>query len=196
MQSKDYPGYDKIIDDLEPRDHRHAGRRAAPPGSARPTTSPNRSSDYVDRVGGFESASLQVNFNTVPYERCRALGAPLRRKGDAALRQALTLTRSRSMFALRQFAITTILRHILIYKVTRAPLPRPGITHMPRLLPATERRPSLVRLSKTDRVLGERAAEDVDVFFGETVDLAAAQRARRADRAGARSLSARAMLAA
>ena len=42
---------------------------------------------------------------------------------------------------------------------------------MPRLLPATERRPSLVLLSETDLALGEREAEDVDVLFGETVDL-------------------------
>ncbi len=42
---------------------------------------------------------------------------------------------------------------------------------MPHLLPATERRPSLVLLSETDRVLRERETEDVDVFFGETVDL-------------------------
>ena len=42
---------------------------------------------------------------------------------------------------------------------------------MPHLLPATERRPSLVLLSEIDLVLRERETEDVDVFFGETVDL-------------------------
>lgn len=42
---------------------------------------------------------------------------------------------------------------------------------MRHLFSATERRQSLDLLSETDLVLSERVAEDVDVLFGETIDL-------------------------
>jgi alkanesulfonate monooxygenase SsuD/methylene tetrahydromethanopterin reductase-like flavin-dependent oxidoreductase (luciferase family) len=67
MQSKDYPGYDKIIDALS-RETIDTQVKSGAAWIGTPDDIAKQIADYVDRVGGFESASLQVNFNTVPYE--------------------------------------------------------------------------------------------------------------------------------
>ena len=66
MQSKDYPGYDKMIDALS----RETIDSQVNSGSAwigTPDDIARQIEAFIERVGGFESASLQVNFNTLPY---------------------------------------------------------------------------------------------------------------------------------
>ncbi len=67
MSSADYPGYDKIIAALarETFDTQVAsgGAWVGTPGDI-----VEQAIAYHRKVGGFESASLQVNFNTIPYE--------------------------------------------------------------------------------------------------------------------------------
>jgi len=65
--SKDYPGYDKLIAQLDketPEGMMASG--AAWIGS--PETLIKQIRDYNEASGGFESASLQINYNTVSYE--------------------------------------------------------------------------------------------------------------------------------
>jgi alkanesulfonate monooxygenase SsuD/methylene tetrahydromethanopterin reductase-like flavin-dependent oxidoreductase (luciferase family) len=66
MKSADYPGYDKIIDKLS----RETIESQVKSGSAwigTPDDIIKAIEQYNEAVGGFESASLQVNFNMVPY---------------------------------------------------------------------------------------------------------------------------------
>ncbi|HMK67354.1 MAG TPA: LLM class flavin-dependent oxidoreductase [Stellaceae bacterium] len=71
MSSADYPGYDKIIEGLsrETFDTQLASGSAwvGPPGDI-----VEQAIEYHRKVGGFESASLQVNFNTLAYEDAAA----------------------------------------------------------------------------------------------------------------------------
>ncbi len=67
MQSKDYPGYDKIIDVLS-RETIDTQVKSGAAWIGTPDEIAAQIADYAERVGGFESASLQVNFNTIPYE--------------------------------------------------------------------------------------------------------------------------------
>lgn len=67
MQSKDYPGYDKIIDILS-RETIETQVKSGAAWIGTPDDIAKQIETYVERVGGFESASLQVNFNMVPYE--------------------------------------------------------------------------------------------------------------------------------
>ena len=65
--SKDYPGYDKIIAGLAKESFdSQVEKGAAWVGT--PEVVRQRIADYQDLTGGFEVASLQVNFNTVSYE--------------------------------------------------------------------------------------------------------------------------------
>ncbi|HEX3970873.1 MAG TPA: LLM class flavin-dependent oxidoreductase [Stellaceae bacterium] len=66
MQSKDYPGYDKIIDILS-RETIDTQVKSGAAWIGTPDDISKQIEDYFDRVGGFESASVQLNFNTVPY---------------------------------------------------------------------------------------------------------------------------------
>ena len=65
--STDYPGYDKIIAGLSKETFETQVAKGAAwvgdPAAIRQTIA-----DYYDRVGGFEIASLQVNFNTIAVE--------------------------------------------------------------------------------------------------------------------------------
>ena len=64
LSSKDYPGYDRIIAGLDAETFEtQVEKGAAWVGS--PDEIAAAIADYVGRVGVFESASLQVNFNTI-----------------------------------------------------------------------------------------------------------------------------------
>ncbi|MGQ0663280.1 MAG: LLM class flavin-dependent oxidoreductase [Pseudomonadota bacterium] len=65
--SKDYPGYDKIIEGLR---HETFETQVEKGGAwmGSPDDIAHQIADYSSRVGGFEIASLQVNFNTVPVD--------------------------------------------------------------------------------------------------------------------------------
>jgi alkanesulfonate monooxygenase SsuD/methylene tetrahydromethanopterin reductase-like flavin-dependent oxidoreductase (luciferase family) len=68
--SADYPGYDRIIAGLA----RETFETQVEKGAAwvgTPDDIADQIADYQRRVGGFESASLQVNFNTLPFEDAR-----------------------------------------------------------------------------------------------------------------------------
>ncbi len=67
MQSKDYPGYDKMIDALS-RETIDTQVKSGAAWIGTPDDIAKQIEGYIERVGGFESASLQVNFNTVPYD--------------------------------------------------------------------------------------------------------------------------------
>jgi alkanesulfonate monooxygenase SsuD/methylene tetrahydromethanopterin reductase-like flavin-dependent oxidoreductase (luciferase family) len=67
MQSKDYPGYDKIIAALS-RETIETQVKSGAAWIGTPDDIAKQIDDYVEKVGGFESASLQLNFNTIPYE--------------------------------------------------------------------------------------------------------------------------------
>jgi alkanesulfonate monooxygenase SsuD/methylene tetrahydromethanopterin reductase-like flavin-dependent oxidoreductase (luciferase family) len=67
MSSADYPGYDKIIDIMS----RETIETQVENGGAwigTPEDIAEQIAAYDKRAGGFESASLQVNFNTLSYE--------------------------------------------------------------------------------------------------------------------------------
>jgi alkanesulfonate monooxygenase SsuD/methylene tetrahydromethanopterin reductase-like flavin-dependent oxidoreductase (luciferase family) len=67
LSSKDYPGYDKIIAGLAAESFESQVQKgAAWIGSPEEIT--EHIAAYDNLVGGFEIASLQVNFNTVPVE--------------------------------------------------------------------------------------------------------------------------------
>lgn len=67
MSSKDYPGYDKIIAGLKKETFdTQVEKGAAWIGT--PASIREQIADYQDLTGGFEIASLQVNFNTVSYD--------------------------------------------------------------------------------------------------------------------------------
>ena len=67
MSSADYPGYDKIIASLgEETFETQTAKGAAWVGT--PDEISDTIADYQRMTGGFESASLQVNFNTVSLE--------------------------------------------------------------------------------------------------------------------------------
>jgi len=68
--SKDYPGYDKIVEMLR----RETLETQMASGSAlvgTPQMLRERFRDYIDRIGPFEVASLQVNFSDLPFETAR-----------------------------------------------------------------------------------------------------------------------------
>jgi len=67
MQSKDYPGYDKIIAGIS-RETIDSQVKSGAAWIGTPDDIAKQIEEYNERVGGFESASLQVNFNMVPYE--------------------------------------------------------------------------------------------------------------------------------
>lgn len=67
MKSQDYPGYDKIIDLLRAETiDTQVKSGAAWIGT--PDDIAKQIEEYHARVGGFESASLQLNFNTISYD--------------------------------------------------------------------------------------------------------------------------------
>lgn len=67
MSSKDYPGYDKIIAGLAAETFESQVQKgAAWVGS--PEEICDQVAAYDEMVGGFEIASLQVNFNTIPLD--------------------------------------------------------------------------------------------------------------------------------
>ncbi|NEQ24211.1 MAG: LLM class flavin-dependent oxidoreductase [Microcoleus sp. SIO2G3] len=69
--SADYPGYDKIIAGLrEETFESQVAKGAAWVGT--PKELRDAIADYYQQVGGFEIASLQVNFNTLPVEAAEA----------------------------------------------------------------------------------------------------------------------------
>jgi len=67
MQSKDYPGYDKIIDALS-RETIDTQVKSGAAWIGTPDDIMKQIDEFIARVGDFESASLQVNFNTVSYD--------------------------------------------------------------------------------------------------------------------------------
>lgn len=67
MQSQDYPGYDKIIASLG-RETIESQVKIGAAWIGTPDDIARQIEDYIERIGGFESASLQVNFNTIAYE--------------------------------------------------------------------------------------------------------------------------------
>ncbi len=67
MSSKDYPGYDKVIASLAAETFEtQVEKGGAWVGT--PDQIKRQIAAYVDLVGGFELASLQVNFNDIKYE--------------------------------------------------------------------------------------------------------------------------------
>ena len=71
MSSKDYPNYDKIIAGLSKETFEtQTAKGAAWVGT--PDEISDVISDYQKMTGGFESASLQVNFNTIRHEDAAA----------------------------------------------------------------------------------------------------------------------------
>ena len=69
--SADYPNYDKIIAGLKKENFEsQVAKGAAWVGT--PAEIREQITGYYDMVGGFEIASLQVNFNTVPFDDARA----------------------------------------------------------------------------------------------------------------------------
>ena len=67
MSSADYPGYDKIIAGIKKETFEtQTAKGAAWIGT--PAEICDTSADYQRKTGGFESASLQVNFNTISLE--------------------------------------------------------------------------------------------------------------------------------
>ncbi len=71
LSSKDYPGYDKIIESL-----RHETFESQVEKGAAWVGSPEEIAEtiaaYHEKTGGFESASLQVNFNTISAAEAEA----------------------------------------------------------------------------------------------------------------------------
>jgi alkanesulfonate monooxygenase SsuD/methylene tetrahydromethanopterin reductase-like flavin-dependent oxidoreductase (luciferase family) len=67
LSSKDYPNYDKIIESLRKETFESQVAKGAAWVGA-PEDIAAAIADYDRMVGGFESASMQVNFNTVPVE--------------------------------------------------------------------------------------------------------------------------------
>ena len=69
--SKDYPGYDKIIEGLSQQTmETQRAKNAAWIGS--PESICDQISDILNEAGTFEIASLQVNFNTISYAQAEA----------------------------------------------------------------------------------------------------------------------------
>ncbi len=70
MSSKDYPNYDKVIAGLKAETFEtQRAKNAAWVGT--PETIADQIADFARVVGGFEIASLQVNFNMVPLDAAR-----------------------------------------------------------------------------------------------------------------------------
>ncbi len=70
MSSKDYPNYDKVIAGLEAETFEtQLAKNAAWVGT--PDSIADQIADFTRVVGGFEIASLQVNFNMVPLDAAR-----------------------------------------------------------------------------------------------------------------------------
>jgi alkanesulfonate monooxygenase SsuD/methylene tetrahydromethanopterin reductase-like flavin-dependent oxidoreductase (luciferase family) len=67
MSSADYPGYDKIIDMLS-RETIESQVESGAAWIGTPAEIAEQIASYNERIGGFESASLQVNFNTLAYD--------------------------------------------------------------------------------------------------------------------------------
>jgi alkanesulfonate monooxygenase SsuD/methylene tetrahydromethanopterin reductase-like flavin-dependent oxidoreductase (luciferase family) len=71
LSSADYPGYDKIIAALRAETFESQVEKGAAWVGA-PADIAEQIGEYQRITGGFESASLQVNFNTIPYEAAAA----------------------------------------------------------------------------------------------------------------------------
>ncbi|MBI3452271.1 MAG: LLM class flavin-dependent oxidoreductase [Rhodospirillales bacterium] len=67
LSSKDYPGYDKIIEGLRAETFESQVEKGAAWVGA-PEDIAEMIAEYERRIGGFEIASLQVNFNTISGE--------------------------------------------------------------------------------------------------------------------------------
>lgn len=66
--SKDYPGYDKIIEGLSKETFETQVEKGAA-WVGEPAEIADQIAAYNELVGGFESASMQANFNTITYEQ-------------------------------------------------------------------------------------------------------------------------------
>lgn len=69
--SADYPGYDKIIAGLKQETFESQVEKGAA-WIGTPKQLREAIADYYEQVGGFEIASLQVNFNTIPLDAAEA----------------------------------------------------------------------------------------------------------------------------
>ena len=67
LDSKDYPNYDKIIDGLSKETFESQVEKGAA-WIGTPDMIVKQIRDYQEMLGGFESASMQVNFNTISIE--------------------------------------------------------------------------------------------------------------------------------
>jgi alkanesulfonate monooxygenase SsuD/methylene tetrahydromethanopterin reductase-like flavin-dependent oxidoreductase (luciferase family) len=68
--SKDYPGYDKIIEKLR-NDTFEAQIASGSAWVGTPDMITKQIEEYLEMVGDFEIASLQVNFSDLPYKVAR-----------------------------------------------------------------------------------------------------------------------------
>lgn len=68
--SADYPGYDQMIEKIK-NDDFDAQLASGSVWVGSPDAIAEQIGSYWEQVGGFESASLQVNFNTLPYDQAR-----------------------------------------------------------------------------------------------------------------------------
>jgi alkanesulfonate monooxygenase SsuD/methylene tetrahydromethanopterin reductase-like flavin-dependent oxidoreductase (luciferase family) len=68
--SKDYPGYDKIVEKLR-SDTYESQIESGSAWIGTPATITKQIEDYIELVGEFEVASLQVNFSDLPYALAR-----------------------------------------------------------------------------------------------------------------------------
>ncbi|NER93895.1 MAG: LLM class flavin-dependent oxidoreductase [Symploca sp. SIO1B1] len=71
ISSADYPNYDKIIADLEKETFESQVEKGAG-WIGTPQEVREAISDYYHQVGGFDIASMQINFNTLPVEATEA----------------------------------------------------------------------------------------------------------------------------
>ncbi len=69
--SADYPGYDKIIEKLR-SDTIETQMTSGAAWVGSPQSIATQIEEYLDAVGPFEIASLQVNFGTIPYDIARS----------------------------------------------------------------------------------------------------------------------------
>ena len=69
--TKDYPGYDKLVDVLA-REDVHTQREKSAAFIGDPEECCDMISDYHKQVGGFDIASLQVNTKMMSVEKARS----------------------------------------------------------------------------------------------------------------------------
>ena len=85
VSSKDYPNYQKMIEMISRETFESQVEKGAP-GSARRTISSSPSQPIDAEVGGFESASLQVNFGMIPQQKAEPIDNAIRPRSDAYLK--------------------------------------------------------------------------------------------------------------